>query len=71
MPVYRFRTLEEWNEASRSQTGPGGFEAFVRHNAFMRELSGYRHPSGVFKFRTIEEAQRFPRQMRETVKEGD
>ncbi len=61
MPVRRFRTLEEWNDASVDWGRGGDFKTFCEHNAFVRRLSSATYPQwlrGVHKFRTIEDAQR-------------
>ena len=55
-PVQKFRSIEEMNEAA-----PGGgasdIERFLRHCARYWAIAPKRYPRGVFKFRSIEEAQ--------------
>jgi len=55
--VQKFRSAEEMN-AALVQTAPGNaFDRFVRHCARYWAISPRIYPRGVFKFRTIEEAQ--------------
>lgn len=55
--VQKFRSGEEMN-AAPAATGESDFDRFLRHCARYRTLSRRSHPRGVFKFRTIEDAQR-------------
>lgn len=57
MPVQKFRSIDEMNRASVARLHPSPFEAFLRHCARYRALARKAHPRGVFKFRTLEEAQ--------------
>lgn len=58
MAVERFRSIEEMN-AARVRTGSDdGFERFIRHCARYRSVVPRVRPRGVFKFRSLEEAQR-------------
>ena len=57
MPVERFRTGEEMNAAPARVTPGDGFERFIRHCARYRAICPRRYPRGVFRFRTLEEAQ--------------
>jgi hypothetical protein len=57
MPVQKFHSIEEMAEAPVLVRGEDGFERFVRHCARMLRLAPRRYPRGVFRFRTIEEAQ--------------
>jgi hypothetical protein len=57
MPVRKFRSIEEMTEAPVLVRSEDGFERFVRHCARMLQLAPRRYPRGVFRFRTIEEAQ--------------
>ena len=58
MAVERFRSLEEMN-AARVRTGSDdGFERFIRHCARYRSMAPRVGPRGVFRFRSLEEAQR-------------
>lgn len=58
MPVQKFRSIEEMNRAPVVEGRPPNFERFLRHCARYWAISPKRYPRGVFKFRTIEEAQR-------------
>lgn len=58
MAVERFRSIEEMN-AARVRTGSDdGFERFIRHCARFRSMGPRVRRRGVFKFRSLEEAQR-------------
>jgi hypothetical protein len=57
MPVQKFRSIEEMNRAPVAGLRPTDFERFLRHCARYWAISPKRYPRGVFKFRTIEEAQ--------------
>ena len=57
MPVVRFRSIGEWNDAVAAPRKSDGFEHFIRHNALLRRLSNFSHPRGVYKYRNVEEAQ--------------
>lgn len=52
--VQKFRSIEEMNKAPIRR---GDFESFLRHCARWWAIAPKRYPRGVFKFRTIEEAQ--------------
>ena len=55
--VQRFRTIEEMN-SSPVLTAPGSsFDRFLRHCARYWTIAPRTYPRGVFKFRSIEEAQ--------------
>lgn len=57
LPVEKYRSIEEMNSAP-IRTGTGNaFERFVRHCARCRRIARRRYPAGVFKFRSLEEAQ--------------
>ena len=58
MVVHRFRSIEEMNAAPVRRGSPEGFERFIRHCARFRSLAPCPRPRGVFKFRSLEEAQR-------------
>ena len=62
MPVQKFRSIEEMNKASVPERGgsdaASNFERFLRHCARWWAISPKQYPRGVFKFRTIEEAQK-------------
>lgn len=54
--VQKFRSGEEMN-ATPPASGDSDFARFLRHCARYRALSPRTYPRGVFKFRSIEEAQ--------------
>jgi hypothetical protein len=56
--VQKFRSIEEMNAAPVVPRGANDFERFLRHCARYRAMAARRYPRGVFKFRTLEEAQR-------------
>jgi hypothetical protein len=57
MPVQKFRSVEEMSRAPVERARPSTFQAFLRHCARYRRLGLAAYPRGVFKFRTLEEAQ--------------
>lgn len=57
MPVQKFRSVEEMNKAAVPTSSEQSFERFLRHCARYWAIAPKRYPRGVFKFRTIEEAQ--------------
>jgi len=57
MPVQKFRSIEEMNEAPVPRPR-SDVEAFLRHCARYWAIAPRVYPRGVFKFRTIEDAQR-------------
>ena len=57
MPVQKFRSIEEMNDAPVRESGRRDFERFLRHCARYRLIAPKVYPRGVFRFRTIEEAQ--------------
>jgi hypothetical protein len=57
MPVERFRSIEKMNSAPIHADARDSFERFVRHCTRYRFISRRNNPQGVFKFRSIEEAQ--------------
>ena len=57
MPVQKFRSIEEMNKATVPKSS-SDFERFLRHCNRYWKISPKRYPRGVFKFRTIEEAQK-------------
>lgn len=57
MPVERFRSGEEMNAAPIHVTEGDAFGRFVRHCARYRTIFPRTYPRGVFRFRTVEEAQ--------------
>jgi len=57
MSVQKFRSIEEMDRAPVADPRRSDVERFFRHCARYRAIAGRRYPPGVFKFRTIEEAQ--------------
>ena len=57
MPVEKFRSAEEMQAAPALAGDAMPVERFLRHCARYRRLSPRTLPRGVFKFRSIEEAQ--------------
>lgn len=55
MPVQRFRSIEDMNNAPVLASRPSDFERFLRHCARYWKLAPRVYPRGVFKFRSIEE----------------
>jgi hypothetical protein len=58
MPVQKFRSIEEMNKAATPESSEPPFERFLRHCARWWAIAPKQYPRGVFKFRTIEEAQK-------------
>lgn len=56
--VQRFSSLEEMNATQLRHRTSDGFERFIRHNARIRALSSRSTPMGVFRFRSLMDAQR-------------
>lgn len=57
MPVQRFRSIEEMDAAPLIVPPGSGFERFVRHCARYWRVFPRRYPRGVFRYRSLEEAQ--------------
>jgi hypothetical protein len=57
MPVERFRSIEEMNRATVRIAQDSDVERFFRHCARYWALSPRVYPRGVFKFRSIDEAE--------------
>jgi hypothetical protein len=57
MPVQKFRSIEEMNKARLPESRKPDFEQFLRHCARYWTIAPKQYPRGVFKFRSIEEAQ--------------
>jgi hypothetical protein len=57
MSIEKFRSIEEMNSAQNHRDARDSFDRFVRHCARYRLISQPNNPQGVFKFRSIEEAQ--------------
>jgi hypothetical protein len=58
MPIEKFRSIEEMNKAALLESNIPNFERFLRHCARYWAIAPKQYPRGVFKFRTIEEAQK-------------
>ena len=57
MAVQRFRTIEEMAAAPVVVPSGDGFERFARHCARYWAIAPRVYPRGVFRFRTLAEAQ--------------
>jgi hypothetical protein len=55
--VQKFRSLDEMARAAVLVLPGEGFERFARHCARYFAIAPHAYPRGVFRFRTIEEAQ--------------
>jgi hypothetical protein len=58
MAVWKFRSVDEMSAAPLPAAAGIAFDRFVRHCSRYRALAPHLRPRGVFKFRTIAEAQR-------------
>jgi len=58
MPVQKFRSIEEMNKAPEPSSQEPPFERFVRLCAQYWAIAPKQYPRGVFKFHSIEEAQK-------------
>jgi hypothetical protein len=58
MSVQKFRSIEEMNKAPLPPSRGSNFDRFLRHCARWWAISPKQYPRGVFKFRTLEEAQK-------------
>ena len=58
MRVQKFRSIEEMNKARAPVPEGPHFERFLRHCARYWAIAPKHYPRGVFKFRSIEEAQK-------------
>jgi hypothetical protein len=65
--VERFRSIEEMSNAPIIVPPDEGFERFARHCARYRKIAPRAYPKGVFRFRSLAEAQA----ARERVTNGD
>jgi hypothetical protein len=64
MPVQKFRSIDEMNRAKTLTRDGDSFARFLRHCARYRRLAPRTYPRGVFKFRTVAEAQQARDQVR-------
>jgi hypothetical protein len=55
--VEKFRSIAEMNRAPLAAPAGDGFERFARHCARYWALAPRSYPRGVFRFRSLEEAQ--------------
>jgi hypothetical protein len=55
--VQRFRSIEDMNAAPVLTTDRDAFNRFLRHCARYLAMAPRTYPRGVFKYRTLEEAQ--------------
>ncbi len=60
MGVEKFRSGEAMNAAPVVTSRDQGFERFIRHCARYRRITPLVFPRGVFKFRSVAEAQEAP-----------
>ena len=58
MPVEKFRSVEEMDRAAVRVRADDGAEAFFRHCARYWTLAPRVYPRGVFKFRSVDDADR-------------
>ena len=65
MPVQRFRSVEEMAAAPVIVTPGEGFERFARHCARYWRIAPRVYPRGVYRFRTLAEAQAARERVRE------
>lgn len=65
MPLQKFRSGEEMNSAVVLARPGDGFERFARHCARYWKLAPRVYPRGVFRFRSLEEAQEARRRISE------
>jgi hypothetical protein len=57
MPVEKFRSAEAMQAAAPTTSIGAPFDRFLRHCARYRRLAPRDYPRGIFRFRSIEEAQ--------------
>jgi hypothetical protein len=57
MPVQKFRSIGDMNAAATLRRSQDDFDRFVRHCARFWAMAPRIYPRGVFKFRSVEEAQ--------------
>jgi hypothetical protein len=55
--VQKFRSIEQMNQAPVRVAAGSGFERFLRHCARYWMIAPRTYPRGLFRFRTLEEAQ--------------
>jgi hypothetical protein len=57
MAVERFRSVEEMTAAPIRTNAQDAFARFLRHCARYRLISGRKYSPGVFRYRSLEQAQ--------------
>ncbi|NLV31289.1 MAG: hypothetical protein GXY47_09045 [Acidobacteria bacterium] len=57
MPLEKFRSIEEMNAAPVRKTADAAFWRFRRHSSRYRRIVRTERPRGVFRFRSLQEAQ--------------
>lgn len=57
MPVQKFRSIGDMNAATVLRRAQDDFDRFTRHCARYWAIAPRTFPRGVFKFRTLEEAE--------------
>ncbi len=57
MGVEKYRSAEEMNAAPVIVSEDRGFDRFLRHCARYRMIAPREYPRGVFKYRSVDEAQ--------------
>lgn len=65
MPLQKFRTAEDMNAAAVLARPGEGFDRFARHCARYWTIAPRVYPRGVFRFRSLEEAQEARRRISE------
>jgi hypothetical protein len=64
MPVQKFRSIGDMNAATTLRRSQDDFDRFARHCARFWAMAPRSYPRGVFKFRSVEEAQAHRRHSR-------
>jgi hypothetical protein len=57
VPVQKFRSVEDMSAAPVHSSADDAFDRFLRHCARFWAIAPRTYPRGVFKFRSLEEAQ--------------
>jgi hypothetical protein len=66
MPVQKFRSIADMNAAAVIRRSQDDFDRFVRHCARFWAIAPRIYPRGVFRFRSLEEAQQDRRRVLRT-----
>ncbi len=64
MPIEKFRSIEEMNRATPRRATRGDIEAFFRHCARYWALAPKVYPRGVFRLRSVDEAEHLTKRHR-------